>query len=76
MKAKLTIQLPFIIGDSAWLVRYYHHKKVIKSGIVSELSFTDDMELVACVRCIGRGIVGKKIFASREEAEAASEGED
>lgn len=65
------IELPCKIGDTVWAIRYFHSRLTPQKGIVSEMYFTRDMKLHITVKYVGRGIWGEKIFATREEAEAA-----
>jgi len=64
------INVPCKIGDAAWVIRSYKGKKHLQKGIISEMFFTDHMELMIVVKHIGRGIWGKKVFATHAEAAA------
>lgn len=65
------VELPCKIGDTVWAIRYFHSRLTPQKGIVSEMYFTRDMKLHITVKYVGRGIWGKKVFATLEEAEAA-----
>ena len=68
--------LPCKIGDTVWAIRNINGVKQPQNGIVGEMFYTDDMRLCIVVRYIARGEWGKKVFATREEAEAAIGGKD
>ena len=68
------IVLPCKVGDTVWCVRSYKGVKHPQEGKVGEMYFTADMRLHIWVKHIGIGEWGKKIFATREEAEAALKG--
>ena len=68
-KAK-AITLPCRIGDRVWAIRNYKGILHPQEGIVSDMYFSSNMELVICVKNIARGIWGKTVFATKEEAEA------
>lgn len=63
--------LPCKIGDVAWGIRSYKGVLVPQQGKVSNMFFTDDMKLCIVVQHICRGEWGKKVFATKEEAELA-----
>lgn len=65
------VVLPCKIGQTVWAIRRFHDKKCATSGIVSEMFFTQQMKLEIVVKFVARGEWGKKVFATREEAEAA-----
>lgn len=69
-KAK-AVALPCRIGDRVWAIRNYKGVKIPKEGVVREMFFTDDMELVICVKGAARGLWGKTVFATEKEAAAA-----
>lgn len=69
MKADV-VELPCRIGDRVWAIRNYKGVKIPKEGIVSQMFFTDDMELVICVKGAARGLWGKTVFATEEETAA------
>lgn len=60
---------PCKIGDSVWVLRYYHSKLIPQKGIVSEMKFIGaDMTLQIVVKYIGRGEWGKNVFATKKDA--------
>lgn len=65
------VELPCKIGDTVWCIRNFHGHKHAQEGIVSEMNFTKEMKLQIVVKYVGCGFWGEKIFATREEAEAA-----
>lgn len=65
------IELPCKIGQDAWMNRNYKGERHPQTGEISEMYFTPMMELVIVVKYVGRGIYGKTVFLTREEAEAA-----
>ena len=65
---------PCKIGDEVWGIRSYRGVKHPQQGRVDEMYFTSDMRLNIRVKHICIGEWGKKIFATREEAEAALKG--
>ena len=65
------VVLPCKIGDAAWMNRNFCGELIPKCGVVSEMYFNDRMELVVAVKNIGRGVWGKKIFPTYEEAQKA-----
>lgn len=60
--------LPCKIGDVAWAIRSFRGVRHAQPGIVSEMFYTDDMELMIVVKHVGRGKWGEDVFATREEA--------
>lgn len=65
------VELPCKIGDVVWAIRYFHCRLIPQEGTVSEMFFTKEMKLLIRVKYVGCGHWGEKIFATREEAEAA-----
>lgn len=64
------IELPCKIGDSAWGIKKFNNgAERVLQGIVYQMFFGEDMRLCICVRGICRGEWGKKVFATKEEAE-------
>lgn len=66
---------PCKVGDKVWIIRRVRTGRHIKSGFVREMYFTEGMQMGVCVHGIGIGEWGKNVFATREEAEAALEGD-
>ena len=64
------ITLPCKIGDTVYGVRRYRDR-IVKSGIVSEMYFNQNMELIIVIKNLCRGFWGENIFGTKEEAEAA-----
>lgn len=65
----MTIELPCKIGDTAWAIRNLGGHKRIVSGKVSEMYFIEEMNLVIVVKNVARGLWGKAVFGTFEEAE-------
>lgn len=65
------VVLPCRIGDTVWAIRCYRGVLVPQQGRVSEMLFTDDMKLSIVVKHICRGEWGKKVFATKEDADSA-----
>lgn len=59
-------KLPCNIGDEMWGIRNYKGMCQPKKGVVSEMFYTEDMELVIVLKHICRGVYGEKIFRSYE----------
>lgn len=64
----MQMDIPLKIGDLAWTIVSYKGKRVVRSGVVSELYFTQKMELAACVWHRKRGVIGKDVYLTEEEA--------
>lgn len=62
---------PLKIGDTAWAIRKYKGATYAQQGIVNEMFYNKNMELVIVVKNIARGLFGEKVFATKEEAEQA-----
>ncbi len=62
---------PCKIGDTAWVIRNFRGVKHPQRGFVSEMYYIDGMVLHIVVKHVGRGEWGKKVFPTREAAEAA-----
>lgn len=67
------VALPCKVGDEVWVIRNYHSTPRAQKGRVDEMFFCDDMSLCIVVRYVGRGLWGKKVFATKEDAEKAIE---
>lgn len=63
--------LPCKIGDEVWGIRNYKGTNHPQQGKVDQMYYTDDMRLHIKVKHICIGEWGKKIFPTREEAEAS-----
>ena len=65
----MKVDIPCRIGDSVWAIRNYSGQKKIIQGKVSEMYFVDEsMRLVISVKHVSRGLWGKTIFGSYENA--------
>ena len=65
----MKIDIPCKIGDTVWAIRNYHGTKIPKQGKVTGMFFIGEkMELCIVVQNIARGMWGRKIFATEEEA--------
>lgn len=60
--------LPLRIGEQAYTIVNYKGAKKIKCGVVSQMYFGENMELVVSVKNLGRGLYGKKVFKTYCEA--------
>ena len=67
----LIVELPCKIGDTMWGIRDWRGKPCIRQGTVSEMFFNNDMQIIIVLYGICRGLLGKKIFCTFEEAERA-----
>ena len=65
--------MPCKIGDTVWAIRNYRGVRRAQSGIVSDMLYRRDMELVIVVKYVARGQFGETVFATREAAEKALE---
>ena len=67
----MTINLPCKVGDEVWAIRTYGNGvKVPQKGKVSEMYYIDEsMRLCIVVKGITRGEWGKRVFATKEDAE-------
>ena len=68
------VRVPCKIGDTVWAIRSYHGILRPQQGVVSEMYFRLDMTLQIVVKHVTRGELGRTIFLTRAEAEAALEG--
>lgn len=64
----MQMDIPIKIGELAWTIVSYKGKRVVRSGVVSELYFTSNMELAATVWHRKRGVIGKDVYITEEEA--------
>lgn len=62
---------PFKIGDTAWTHRTYKGVTHAQEGVVSQMFYNKDMELVITIKHVSRGLLGKKVFLTKEDAEQA-----
>ena len=52
------VALPCRIGDRVWAIRNYKGFLNPKEGVVSQMFFSDNMDLVICVKFEARGLWG------------------
>lgn len=65
------VVLPCKVGDTVWGIRNYKGINHPQQGKVDQMYYTNDMRLHIKIKHICIGEWGKKIFPTREEAEAA-----
>lgn len=65
------VVLPCKVGDTVWGIRNYNGVSHPQQGKVDQMYYTNDMRLHIKIKHICIGEWGKKIFLTREEAEAA-----
>ena len=65
------VEVPCKIGDTVWCIQNNFGRPSAKQGIVSQMCFVEDMRLSIYVRGLCGGEWGVRVFATREEAEAA-----
>ena len=63
------MELPCKIGDRVWAIRSYKGIKHPQEGIVSEMFFTEDMQIMIVVKNVARGIWGETVFGSYKDAD-------
>ena len=68
------IFLPCKIGDKVWAICNRGGVKRPQESIVSDMYFTKNMEIVIVARYVARGLWGKTVFLTKEEAEIALKG--
>lgn len=68
---------PCMLGDTVWCFtrRGGNGGFLVASGRVSEMYYTENMQLSISVYHLCRGVWGKTVFATREEAEEAAKRE-
>lgn len=67
------VEVPCKIGDTVWCIQNNFGRPIAKQGVVSEIYFGEDMRLGFRVKGLCGGAWGERVFATREEAEAAVE---
>lgn len=65
------VELPCKIGDTVYGIRRFHGMRIVQSGIVSEMFFSQENRLIIVINHICRGYWGENIFGSFDEAKAA-----
>lgn len=68
------VALPCKVGDRVWAIRKYKGVSHPQESVVSDMYFTRNMELMIVVKYVARGIWGKTVFRTKEEAERALKG--
>lgn len=61
------VEVPLRMGDEAFVLRSFHGHFVPKKGRVSEMYFTDNMQVCYILKGVGRGLYGSKVFKTEEE---------
>ena len=74
MQLKGVRVLPCMIGDRVWAKRNYKGTATATAGVVSEMFYTNKMELVIVVKSVARGKWGERVFATQAECERAIHG--
>lgn len=73
----LFVKVPCKIGDIgfAFYIRKSKYntnpKPVIKEGRITDIRFNANMDLLATVHRVATGVIGKTVFATKDEAEQA-----
>lgn len=62
------------VGDKVWAICNRGGVKRPQESIVSDMYFTKNMEIVIVARYVARGLWGKTVFLTKEEAERALKG--
>ena len=65
------VVLPCKVGDDVWFVRKFGKERCIKRAEVSCINIDFRGEVFVSARRISGGYIGKTVFLTREEAEAA-----
>ena len=65
------VVLPCKLGDDVWFVRKFGKRQCIKRAEVSCINIDFRGEVFVSARRISGGYIGKTVFLTREEAEAA-----
>ena len=68
------VVLPCKVGDDVWFVRKFGKEQCIKRAEVSCINIDFRGEVFVSARRISGGYIGKTVFLTREEAEAALKG--
>ena len=68
------VVLPCKLGDDVWFVRKFGKRQCIKRAEVSCINIDFRGEVFVSARRISGGYIGKTVFLTREEAEAALKG--
>ena len=73
-KAGRLVVLPCKVGDDVWFVRKFGKERCIKRAEVSCINIDCRGEVFVSARRISGGYIGKTVFLTHEEAEAALKG--
>lgn len=65
------VVLPCKIGDTVWGIAEQFGRIKAREGVVPQMYFGENMEIVIIVKNVATGLWGKKIFAAKEECERA-----
>lgn len=65
------VEVPCKTGDTVWCIQNNFGRPIAKQGVVSQMYFGEDMRLGFRVKGLCGGEWGERVFATREEAEAA-----
>ena len=71
MAEPMEVTLPCRVGDDVWGISRRGGHTLIVSGIVHQMYFIDDMQLVITIRGACKGEWGKHIFPTYDAAKAA-----
>lgn len=61
--------LPCVMGDKAWGIRYVRGKPIIRYGPVSQMYYSSDMSLIIVIKGVARGTWGTTVFPTLAAAE-------
>ena len=70
------VVLPCKVGDDVWFVRKFGKERCIKRAEVSCINIDCRGEVFVSARRISGGYIGKTVFITHEEADAALKGGD
>lgn len=59
---------PVQMGDLVWGLRHYCDQRLLKCGRVSAISYNEEMQLCVTLKNACKGVWGREIFATQEEA--------
>lgn len=65
------LALPCKVGDEVWGIRSPWHRPSVKAGEVTEIYFTENMQMGVLVKGVGTCRWGLTAFLTQEEARAA-----
>lgn len=68
---KMTVEIPCAIGDTVWGIKHTRNGGLIpQQGVVGEIYFKKNMDLMIVIHYVCRGQWNDSIFATEEEAMA------